>query len=70
MRKGKKKRRGKKKAICSVGDGRGKTKITVDSAAEESVCPKVWGEHFGTEEVKPGEEIRLVSANGGKITHY
>lgn len=41
MRKGKTKRRGKTKAICSVGDGRGKKKITVDSAAEESVCPKV-----------------------------
>ena len=60
----------KKKAICNVGDGRGKTFITVDSAAEESVCPKAWGDHFGTEDVRPGEEMRLVNANGGKIAHY
>ena len=53
-----------------MGDGRGKTFTTVDSAAEESVCPKAWGDHFGTEDVRPGEEMRLVNANGGKIAHY
>ena len=42
--------------------------ITVDSAAEESVCPHAWGKQFGLREV--GEKMNLVNASGGKINHY
>ena len=42
--------------------------IVVDSAAEESVCPHVWGKQFGLREA--GGEMNLVNASGGKINHY
>ena len=44
------------------------TEITVDSAAEESVCPKSWGQQFG---ILPAErKLRLVNASGGNIEHH
>ena len=42
--------------------------ITVDSAAEGSVCPRAWGKPFGSREVE--QKMNLVNANGGKINHY
>ena len=39
--------------------------ITVDSAAEESVCPQAWGKQFGMGQV--GQKMNLVNASGGKI---
>ena len=42
------------------------TEITVDSAAEESVCPHAWGKQFGLREV--GEKMNLVNASGVKLT--
>ena len=42
--------------------------ITVDSAAEESVCPHAWGKKFGLREA--GEKMNLVNASWGKISHY
>ena len=51
--------------VCGV-----RSEITVDSAAEESVCPHKWAEQFGTSPVVKGHELRLVNASGGKITHY
>ena len=51
------------------GDGQWK-QVTVDSAAEESVCPKGWGEQFGTKPVEESKKLNFVSANGGKIEHY
>jgi hypothetical protein len=47
----------------------GKGVITVDSGAEESVCPKGFGEDFGVEEVK-GKGMNLVDASGGRIEHW
>ena len=44
--------------------------IRVDSAAEESVCPKGWGKQFGTKQVEEHKKLNFVSANGGKIEHY
>ena len=44
------------------------TEITVDSAAEESVCPYEWGEGFGLMKVE--RKMNLVNASGGKIDHY
>ena len=50
----------------TVGTG----EITVDSAAEESVCPPSWGEEFGLIPVAGGDEMRLVNASGGRIKHH
>ena len=51
--------------ICGV-----KAEITVDSAADESVCPRGWAQQFGTIPVSTGKELRLINASGGKINHY
>ena len=48
--------------------GGGKTQITVDSAAEESVCPWEWGEQFGVSEADKWMKFR--NASGGSIEHY
>ena len=48
--------------------GGGAAEITVDSAAEESVCPKEWGAQFG---LKPADEwMKFASASGGAIQRY
>jgi len=53
----------------SFGDaGEDWTEITVDSAAEESVCPYEWGERFGL--MRVDRKMNLVNASGGKIDHY
>ena len=46
------------------------TEITVNSAAEESVCPRGWAEQFGMKPVEPGKEMKLVNASGGRIAHW
>ena len=46
-----------------------KTMITVDSGAEESVCPWEWGERlFGTQHSK--EHMQFKNARGGTIEHW
>ena len=45
-----------------------RTAITVDSGAEESVCPLEWGEEFGL--VKPDQRLNLINASGSHIAHY
>ena len=46
-----------------------KTEITVDSGAEENVCPWEWGkELFGTKDASTWMAFRNV--NGGTIKHY
>ena len=46
-----------------------KTTITVDSGAEESVCPWDWGERlFGTQQ--SNEHMQLKNASGGTIHHW
>ncbi len=42
--------------------------ITVDSAAEESVCSHARGKQFGMGQVE--QKMNLVTASGGKINHY
>ena len=49
-----------------VGGGEGE--ITVDSGAEESVCPKEWGSRFRIKEVANKQRFR--AANGQQIQHY
>ena len=53
------------KQVCAVT-----SEVTVDSAAEESVCPKSWGDHFGLVPAKPGEHMTFINANGGRIAHH
>ena len=43
--------------------------ITVDSGAEESMCPLGWGEAFEMTAVKPGKEMKMVNAGGGEMQH-
>ena len=45
-----------------------KTEITVDSGAEENVCPWEWGEQFGVQEAE--RRLRFRNASGGEIVHY
>ena len=58
--------------ICAtqeVGDVCGvRTDITVDSAADESVCPREWAQQFGT--APSLKHLKLVNASGGPIAHY
>ncbi len=44
--------------------------ITIDSAAEESVCPERWAVGCGIERVEKGKEMGLCGANGSKINHF
>ena len=46
------------------------TEITVDSAAEESVCPLRWAEQFRMTPIEEGREMKLINASGGKIKHW
>ena len=48
----------------------GATEIVIDSAADESDCPKQWGQAFRTRAIAENQKIKLRSANGGKIEHY
>ena len=67
----------KEVACCAVGcpsglgsswKRLGRMEITVDSAAEESVCPKEWCKEYGTKE--PDKWLKFVSASGGMMNHY
>ena len=49
-------------------EGGGATEITVDSGAEENVCPWEWGENFGTKETE--KKIKFRNASGGVIEHW
>jgi hypothetical protein len=58
---------------CPPGLGKpwrrlGKMEITVDSAAEESVCPKEWCKEYGTKE--PSKWLKFINASGGVMNHY
>ena len=48
----------------------GQETITIDSGAEESVCPLGWGAAFGLDRVKAGGEMKMVNAGGGVMPHY
>ena len=48
--------------------GGGKTELTVDSGAEENVCPKEWGSAFGIR--NPDQWMSFRGANGQQIVHY
>ena len=49
-----------------VGGGSGE--ITIDCGAEESVCPRNWGNRFRINEKV--ERLRFRGADGGEIKHY
>ena len=44
------------------------TSITVDSGAEENVCPYDWGQQFGIRD--PTVWKNFSGANGSRIEHY
>jgi hypothetical protein len=46
----------------------GADEITIDSAAEESVCPRHWATAFGTKAT--GKKLKFVNASGGEMGHY
>jgi hypothetical protein len=46
----------------------GKGYITIDSAAEESVCPKAWGGAFPMK--TPAKWLKFTNASGGSMNHY
>ena len=48
--------------------GGGKGEITVDSGAEESVCPKDWASRFRVNEGVP--KLRFRGADGNLIKHH
>ena len=52
--------------VSFVGGGR--TEITVDSGAEENVCPWEWGELFEVKEADRWKNFR--NASGGHIEHH
>ena len=60
--------------VKQVQDGHyqkvGSEMITIDSGAEESVCPLSWGESLGLKPVQVGQEMNMINARGGKIQHY
>ena len=63
-------REGRSYVVDLVFDGGGKSKFTVDSAAEESACPWEWGKEFSCKQVRAGEQMKLINASGGKIEHW
>ena len=48
----------------------GKEIVTIDSGAEESVCPMGWGADFGMRVVTPWKDMKMESAGGGEMRHY
>jgi hypothetical protein len=46
----------------------GADEITIDSAAEESVCPRHWATEFGTKGTD--KKLKFVNASGGVMGHY
>lgn len=48
--------------LCGQGE------ITIDSAAEESVCPRRWREDFPV--VPTAKKMNFLNASGGRMEHY
>jgi hypothetical protein len=46
----------------------GVDEITIDSAAEESVCPRGWAVEFGTK--ASDRKMKFINASGGEMGHY
>jgi hypothetical protein len=63
-------KKGRAYVIDVVTENGRKEEITIDSAAEESVCPERWAESCGIERVEEGKELGLCGANGSKINHF
>ena len=56
--------------INEIGDKIEAFKITIDSGAADSVCPREWAEGFKTVPCEPGKAKSFVSAGGTAINHY
>ena len=55
--------------IYAVEDKIEKVKITIDSGASDSVCPKDWAPMFTTVPCEPGKVKSFVNASGGSLNH-
>ena len=53
----------KAKNLLQVGAG----EITIDSAADETVCPQSWGRTFPTRLVPEEKKMKFWTASGGKM---
>ena len=51
-----------------IGASGSRREITVDSVAEDSVCPKMWGKGYPLRE--PARRLEFMSATGGSMNHY
>ena len=60
----------KKGEVRNEWESLGVEQVTIDSGAEESVCPLGWGGDFGMTVVAPGREMKMVSAGGGEMKHF
>ena len=56
--------------IYDIGDKIESGKITIDSGAADSVCPKDWATSFKTVPCEPGKSKSSVNASGTGINHY
>jgi hypothetical protein len=60
--------------VCTVASGTrnrrkiGFGEITIDSAAEEPVCPREWCKEVGAQ--GPKKSLKFVNASGGQMGHY
>ena len=62
-------RKGRGSYLMDVNiSGGDSTSITVDSGAEESVCPWEWGAQFPVRE--SAKKMSFKNASGGNIEHY
>lgn len=48
----------------------GTAEITIDSGADESVCPQDWGRAFHTKDIPDDKKMKFRNASGGKMEHY
>ena len=48
----------------------GTAEITIDSAADESVCPKDWAKAFRTKSVPEERKMKFRNASGGEMHHH
>jgi hypothetical protein len=61
------------KSVCTITSAKswkpaGSREITIDSAADESVCPKDWGAVYPLRE--PPRWLKFINASGGMMQHH
>ena len=54
----------------SVWNAVGASEVVIDSAADESVCPRERAKGFQTKPVPESKKMSFRNASGGKMEHY